>query len=79
MRLYRNGELVSQKVESEDEKSVVTGTTNSFSIAKSAWPDVVYSDNWFNGSIPTVMLYKKELSEREVKQNYDALKNRFQS
>lgn len=79
MRLYRNGELISQKVESENEKGVVTGTANSFSIAKSAWPDDNYSNNWFNGSIPTVMLYKKELSEREVKQNYDALKNRFQS
>lgn len=73
LRLYRNSILISQGVGNQPYYGLPT--VNSVNCRIGTGDGI--TDNWFNGAIPVAALYKKELSEDEVKQNYNALKGRF--
>lgn len=73
IRLYRNGVLISQGVGSETVYGLPT--TSSVNCRIGVGDELV--NRWFNGAIPIAAVYKKELSEDEVWQNYKALKGRF--
>ena len=73
IRLYRNGVLISQGVGSETVYGLPT--TSSVNCRIGVGDELV--NHWFNGAIPIAAVYKKELSEDEVWQNYKALKGRF--
>ena len=67
MKIYRNGSLFSSG----------TGYTKTFSNANGDMRFIGKHYNTYNGYISNLQLYKKELSQAEVTQNYDAFKERF--
>jgi hypothetical protein len=73
LKLYRNGILISQGVGSETIYGLPA--TSSINCRIGASDGIV--DHWSNTAIPIAGVYKKELSEDEVWQNYKALKGRF--
>lgn len=73
LRLYRNSILISQGVGNQPYYGLPT--INSVNCRIGTGDQI--TDHWLNAAIPVAALYKKELSEDEVKQNYNALKGRF--
>ena len=73
LRLYRNSILISQGVGNQPYYGLPT--VNSVNCRIGTGDEI--TDHWLNAAIPVAALYKKELSEDEVKQNYNALKGRF--
>ena len=72
-KLYRNGELISQGVGSQSYYGLPT--VNSVNCRIGTGDGL--TDHWLNAAIPVAALYKKELSENEVKQNYNSFKSKF--
>lgn len=73
LKLYRNGILISQGVGSETIYGLPA--TSSINCRIGTSDEIV--NHWTNTAIPIAGVYKKELSEDEVWQNYKALKGRF--
>ncbi|MAO22815.1 MAG: hypothetical protein CMJ25_18860, partial [Phycisphaerae bacterium] len=66
-KLYLNGELV-------DTSNSTTTFTGGTTVRISAYNN---ASNTFNGKIASVNIYNRVLSDDEVLQNYNAIKNRF--
>ena len=72
MVLYKNGVSVSNSTTSF---SGAPDTTNLYIGGQRAFGGNVGS--WFEGEIPIAKYYKRALTATEVKQNFNAIKNRF--
>ena len=72
-RLYRNGDLISQGVGRQSHYGLPT--VNSVNCRIGTGDEITI--HWLNAAIPVAALYKKELSENEVKQNYNSFKSKF--
>jgi len=74
LKTYRNGVLADTDTQNTD--ITYQDTTSGNRIGE--WGYGGYQRN-FNGQIYSVQVYNRELSAQEVKQNYNALKNRFRT
>ena len=73
LKLYRNGELISQGVGNQ----IYYGLPSANSVNCRIGTGDEITQHWLNAAIPVAALYKKELSENEVKQNYYSFKSKF--
>jgi hypothetical protein len=66
-KLYKNGVLVSS----------TTMTVDLFATGLISIGYYGFGGGYFNGKIPIVQIYKRDISDAEVLQNYNTLKSRF--
>jgi hypothetical protein len=73
MKVYTNGVLETSTTNTQG--GVTAQNTHNWSIGTvpGGWQSVTYSD----ADIPIFKVYNRILSDSEVKQNYNAYKNRF--
>jgi len=74
LKLYKNGVQVSTPVAKTVNAQSLTTTVN---IGGSIFGGAGGNQNTFNGKIPIVQIYNRDLSDAEVLQNFNSLRSRF--
>ena len=69
--------LYGDGIENKVSETCSTTALSAYSLAIGSWSSTNGSTQSFIGYVPVVQVYNRALSEDEIQQNYDALKNRF--
>lgn len=77
-RVYSNARLVSTRSFSTAIGYAVSGDRK-HRVGRWGYTDAVSYNRYFQGDIYNVFLYNRALSQREIQQNYDAIKGRYPS